>query len=81
MHALFHIRSKAIWPISVSRYDNSFDMQKVYKAIKTKLCAGMYLSHISTLNLTSYTDTEFMDVSDRYRLRDDNSPDMEKGMH
>ena len=22
-----------------------------------------------------------MDMSDRYRLRDDNSPDMEKGMH
>jgi len=23
----------------------------------------------------------YMDMSDRYRLRDDNSPDMEKGMH
>ena len=31
--------------------------------------------------LTSHTDTKHMDMSDRYRLRDDNSPDMEKGMH
>jgi hypothetical protein len=29
----------------------------------------------------SYTDTKLMDMSDRYRLRDDNSPDMKKGMH
>jgi hypothetical protein len=44
----------------------------------------IYSSYISTLNkkiLTSHTDTKLMDMSDRYRLRDDNSPDMEKGMH
>ena len=31
--------------------------------------------------LTSHTDTKHMDMSDRYRLRDDNSSGMEKGMH
>jgi hypothetical protein len=31
--------------------------------------------------LTSHIDTKLMYMSDRYRSRDDNCPDMEKGMH
>jgi len=48
---------------------------------------GMHLSityfniELKRTKLTSHTDTKLMDMSDRYRLRDENSPDMEKGMH
>jgi hypothetical protein len=33
------------------------------------------------INFPHRPDTKLMDMSNRYRLRDDNSPDMEKGMH
>jgi hypothetical protein len=39
---IFHIKTKALWPISVSRDDNRSDMEKRHALI--------YLSHISTLN-------------------------------
>ena len=40
-----------------------------------------FIVEIKRKKLTSQTDTKLMDMNDRYRLRDDNSPDMEKGMH
>ena len=46
----------------------------------------IYLSHISTLNSKEqinfpHRHQTYMDMSDQYQLRDDNSPVMEKVMH
>ena len=50
-----------------------------------KACINLFITYfnleLKRTILTSHTDTKVMDMSDRYRLRDDNSPDMEKGMH
>jgi hypothetical protein len=50
-----------------------------------KACINLLITYfnfeLKRTTLTSHTDTKLMDMSDRYRSRDDNSPGMEKGMH
>ena len=89
MHALFHIRTVII-PLPIStlglkpsdRY-RSLGMMTVL--IWKKACINLFITYfnieLKRTKLTSHTDTKLLDMSDRYRLRDDNSPDMEKGMH
>jgi hypothetical protein len=53
--------------------------------IGQRACINLFITYfnfeLKRTKLTSHTDTKLMDMSDRYRLRDDNSPDMEKDMH
>ena len=53
--------------------------------IGKRACINLFITYfnfeLKRTKLTSHTDTKLMDMSDRYRLRDDNSPDMEKDMH
>jgi hypothetical protein len=50
-----------------------------------RACINLFITYfnieLTRTKLTSHTDTKLMDMSDQYRPRDDNSPDMEKGMH
>ena len=50
-----------------------------------KACINLFITYfnieLKRTKLTSHSDTKLMKMSDRYRLRDDNSPDMEKVMH
>ena len=50
-----------------------------------KACIYLFITYFNIeykrTRFTSHTDTKLMDMSDRYWLRDDNSPDMKKGMH
>jgi hypothetical protein len=67
MHALFHIRIVII-------------------PIWKNACINLFITYFSielkTTKLTSHTHTHtHKTMSDWYQLRDDNSPDMEKGMH
>ena len=50
-----------------------------------KACNNLFITYfnieLKRTKLNSHTDTKLIDMSDRYRLRDDKSPDMEKGTH
>jgi hypothetical protein len=89
MHALFHIRTVIIprdryWPESFSpRIDIGRGMITVVEW--KKACINLFITYfnieLKRTKLTSNTDTKLMDMSDQYRLRDDNSLVMEKCMH
>jgi hypothetical protein len=89
MHALFHIRIIIIsrdryWPEGFSPRVNIG--RGVITVLKwKKACINLFITYfnieLKRTKLTSHTDTELMDRSDQYRLKDDNSPDMEKVMH
>jgi hypothetical protein len=95
MHALFHIRTVIIprnryQPEGFSpRVDIGRGMTTVQ--IWKKACINLFITYfnieftyfnieLKRTQLISHTHTH-QTMSDRYRLRDDNSPDMEKGMH
>jgi hypothetical protein len=89
MHALFHIR---IIIISRDRYrpEGFSPRVNIGRGVITvlkwkKACINLFITYfnieLKRTKLTSHTDTELMDRSDQYRLKDDNSPDMEKVMH
>ena len=48
-------------------------------------CIDLFITYfnieLKRTKLNSHTDTKLLNMSDRYWLRDDNSPGMEKGMH
>jgi hypothetical protein len=50
-----------------------------------KACFDVFITYfnieLKRTKLTSHTDTKLLNMSDRYWLMDDDSPDMEKGMH
>jgi len=84
MHALFHIRTVIILRDRYrsegfsSRVDIGRGMITVLQW--KKACINLFITYfnieLKRTKLTSHTDTKLMDMSDRYRLRD-NSPDME----
>ena len=90
MHALFHIRIVIILrdqyqPESFSPgVDISRGMITVLKW--EKACINLFITYFNIrlkrnkINLPHRHQT-YMDMSDQYRLRDDNSPVMEKVMH
>ena len=90
MHALFHIRTVIILrdqyrPEGFSqRVDIGRGMIVVLKW--KKACINLFITYFNIklkrnkINLPHRHQT-YMDISDRYRLRDDNSPDLAKVMH
>ena len=84
MHALFHIRTVIIprnryRPEDFStRVDIGWGMITViiWKKAYINLFITYFNIELKNIKLTSHTGTKLMDMSDRYRLRD-NSPDME----
>jgi hypothetical protein len=89
MHALFHTRTVVI-PRDRYRpegFSPSVDIGRwtITVLIWKKACINLFIPYfnieLNRTKLTSHTYTKLMYMSDRYRLRDDNSPDMEKGMH
>ena len=90
MHALFHIR-----PVISSRdryrpegsFSQRVDIDRgMITVLKwKKACINLFITYfnikLKRTKWTSHTDTKLMKMSDRYWLRDDNIPDMEKGMH
>jgi hypothetical protein len=68
MHALFHIRT-----VIIPRDDNYPEMEK---GMQNYLFITYFNIELKRTKLTSHTDTKLMDMSDRYRLRDDYSPVM-----
>ena len=89
MHALFHIRTVIIprdqyQPEGFSpRVDIGRGMIKVlkYKQAYINLCITYFNIELKRTTLTSHRNTKYMDVSHRYRLRDDRSSVMEIVMH
>ena len=89
MHALFHIRAVIIpgdryRPEGFSpRVDIGWGM--IIVLIWKKACINLLITYfnieLKRTKLTSHTETKLMDMRDWYRLRNDNSPDMGKGMH
>ena len=86
MYALFHIRTVII---TRNRYRTegfsprvNIGRGMITVLIRKKACINLFITYfnieLKRTKLTSHTDTKCMDMSDRYRLRDDNSPDMEK---
>ena len=77
MHALFHIKTVIIpreryWPKGFSpRVDIGRGMITVL--IWKKVCINLFITYfnieLKRTKLTSHTDTELMDMSDRYWLR------------
>ena len=53
----------------------------IWKKAFINLFITYFNIELKRTKLTSRTDTKLMNMGDRYRLRDDNSPDMEKDMH
>ena len=89
MHALFHTRTVII---TRDRYrpegfSPSVDVGRwtITVLIWKRACINIFIPYfnidLKRTKLTSHTDTKLMDMSVRYRLRDENSPDLEKGMH
>ena len=87
MHALFHIRTVII-PRERYRpegFSPRVDMSRgVITVLKwKKSCINLFITYFNIefkrTKLTSHTHTR-QTISDWYRLRDDNSPDMEKGI-
>ena len=84
MHLLFHIRTVIIpsdqyQPEGFSpRVDIGWGMITVliWKKAYINLFITYFNIELKRIKLTSHTDTKLMDMSDRYRLRD-NNPDME----
>ena len=86
MHALIHIRTVIIprdrsWPEGFSpRVDICRGMITVL--ISKKACNNLFITYFNIeLKRIKLTSNTHQTMSDWYRLRDDNSPDMEKGMH
>ena len=88
MHALFHIRTVII---SRDRYrpegfSPTVDIGRgmITVLIWKKACINIFITYfnieLKRTKLTSHTHTH-QTMSDWYRLRNDNSPDMGKGMH
>ena len=89
MHALFRIRTVII-PRDRYRPEGfrpRFDIGRgmITVLIWKKACINLFITYfnieLKRTQLTSHTDTKLMDMGDRYLLRDDNSSDMEKGIH
>ena len=89
MHALFRIRTVII-PRDRYRPEGFRPRVDIGRGMITvliwkKACINLFITYfnieLKRTKLTSHTDTKLMDMSDRYRLRDDNSSDMEKGIH
>jgi hypothetical protein len=88
MHALFHIRT-VVTPRDRYRPEGFSPRVDIGRGITVliwkKACINLFITYfnieLKRTKLTSHTDTNYIDMSDWYRLRDDNSPDMEKGMH
>jgi hypothetical protein len=89
MHALFRIRTVFI-PRDRYRPEGFRPRVDIGRGMITvliwkKACINLFITYfnieLKRTKLTSHTDTKLMDMSDRYRLRDDNSSDMEKGIH
>ena len=87
MHAHFHIRTDI--PRDWYRPEGYSPRVDIGRGIITvliwkKACINLFITYfnfeVKRTKLTSNTDTKLMDMSDRYRLRDDNSPDSEKVM-
>ena len=72
MHALFHIKTVII---PRDRYRPEVDMGwgMITVPIWKKACSNLFITYfnieLKKTKLTSHTDTKFMDMSDRYRLR------------
>jgi hypothetical protein len=87
MHALFHIRTVIIprnWyrPEGFSpRFDTGRGMITVLIWKKSYITGNLFIIYfnieLKRIKLTSHTDTKLMDISNRYRLRD-NSTDIWK---
>ena len=90
MHALFHIRtvnilSNRYWPEGFSPI---VDISRVMITVLIwkKACINLFITCFN-IELKKnkiklpHRQQIYMDMSDRYRLRDDNNPDMVKGMH
>jgi hypothetical protein len=88
MHTPFHIRTVII-PRDRYRPEGFSPRVDIGRGMITvlvwkKACINLFITYLNIelkrSKLTSYTNTH-QTMSDWYRLRDDNSPDMEKGMH
>ena len=86
MHTLFHIRTVIIprdryRPEGFSpRVDIGWGM--IIVLIWKKACINLFITYFNIeLKRTKLISHTHQTMSDWYRLRDDNSPDMEKGMH
>ena len=89
MHALFHIRTVII-PGNRYRTEGfsprvDVGWEMITALIWKKACINLFITYFNVelkrTKLTSHRHTKLVDMIDRYRLRDDNYPDMEKGMH
>ena len=85
MHALFHIKT-VIVPRDRYRPEGFSQRVDIGRGMITvlmwkKACINLFITYfnieLKRTKLTSHTDTKLMDMSDQYRLRDDNRPDME----
>jgi hypothetical protein len=89
MHAVFHIRTVII-PRDQHRPEGFSPRVDIVRGMITvliwkKASINLFITYfnieLKRTKLNSHTDTKLIDMSDRYRLRDDKSPDMEKGTH
>ena len=86
MHALFHIRT-VITPRNRYRPEGFSPRVDIGRGMITvliwkKTCINLFITYFNIeLKRTKLTSHTHQTMSDWYRLRDDNSPDMEKGMH
>jgi hypothetical protein len=86
MHALVHIRTVIIprdrsWPEGFSPRVN-IGRGMITVLISKKACINLFITYFNIeLKRIKLTSNTHQTMSDWYRLRDDNSPYMEKGMH
>jgi len=94
MHVVFHIRTVVIQRGETDNCQRAkfchperpISARAMITVLKWKMaCINLFITYsnieLKRTKLTSHRHQTYMDMSDRYRLRDDNSPDMEKVMH
>ena len=84
MYTLFHIRTVII-PRDRYRLEGLSPRIDIGRGMITvliwkKACVNIFITYFN-IELKRTTSRTHQTMSDWYRLRDDNSPDMENGMH